>query len=202
MPKAGVQSLLKQGVKSFYFVTVDYAFGTALQADMTVRLYDFGAIAVALRVDEDQLVVVAPEGGRAEVAHHQRHILALELLGGAFGIGCVRVLDPRPRAQEAHHRLVPRDPPVPVGAGREERRVHVDAVLEGRGLAVEEVEHQRPEHAQGGGHCLGGVGGRPARERTRRAASFRASSTATASNRKGHRCAGPAACSSSPSRWL
>lgn len=35
MPKAGVQSLLKQGVKTFYFVTVDYAFGTALQNEAT-----------------------------------------------------------------------------------------------------------------------------------------------------------------------
>lgn len=35
MPKATVQSLMKQGVKSFYFVTVDYAFGAALQAEAT-----------------------------------------------------------------------------------------------------------------------------------------------------------------------
>lgn len=35
LPKAGVQTLLKQGVKSFYFVTVDYAFGAALQTDAT-----------------------------------------------------------------------------------------------------------------------------------------------------------------------
>ena len=35
LPKAGVQSLLKQGIKSFYFVTVDYAFGAALQAEAT-----------------------------------------------------------------------------------------------------------------------------------------------------------------------
>jgi len=35
LPKAGVQSLIKQGIKSFYFVTVDYAFGTALQTEAT-----------------------------------------------------------------------------------------------------------------------------------------------------------------------
>ncbi|MDO8767412.1 MAG: ABC transporter substrate-binding protein [Burkholderiaceae bacterium] len=35
LAKAGVDSLLKQGVKSFYFITVDYAFGAALQADAT-----------------------------------------------------------------------------------------------------------------------------------------------------------------------
>jgi len=35
LPKAGVQSLMKQGVKSFYFVTVDYAFGAALQSEAT-----------------------------------------------------------------------------------------------------------------------------------------------------------------------
>ncbi|HSV82358.1 MAG TPA: ABC transporter substrate-binding protein [Ramlibacter sp.] len=35
LPKAGVQSLVKQGIKSFYFVTVDYAFGTALQTEAT-----------------------------------------------------------------------------------------------------------------------------------------------------------------------
>lgn len=35
LPKAGVQSLMKQGIKSFYFVTVDYAFGTALQNEAT-----------------------------------------------------------------------------------------------------------------------------------------------------------------------
>lgn len=35
LPKAGVQSLMKQGVKSFYFVTVDYAFGAALQGEAT-----------------------------------------------------------------------------------------------------------------------------------------------------------------------
>lgn len=35
LPKAGVQSLMKQGLKTFYFVTVDYAFGQALQDDAT-----------------------------------------------------------------------------------------------------------------------------------------------------------------------
>jgi branched-chain amino acid transport system substrate-binding protein len=35
LPKAGVASLIKQGIKSFYFVTVDYAFGTALQNEAT-----------------------------------------------------------------------------------------------------------------------------------------------------------------------
>ena len=35
LPKAGVQSMIKQGIKSFFFVTVDYAFGAALQAEGT-----------------------------------------------------------------------------------------------------------------------------------------------------------------------
>lgn len=35
LPKAGVQSLMKQGVKSFYFITVDYAFGQSFQDDAT-----------------------------------------------------------------------------------------------------------------------------------------------------------------------
>jgi branched-chain amino acid transport system substrate-binding protein len=35
LPKAGVQSMIKQGVKNFFFVTVDYAFGAALQAEGT-----------------------------------------------------------------------------------------------------------------------------------------------------------------------
>jgi branched-chain amino acid transport system substrate-binding protein len=35
LPKAGVQSLVKQGVKTFYFITVDYAFGAALQNEAT-----------------------------------------------------------------------------------------------------------------------------------------------------------------------
>jgi len=35
LPKAGVQSLIKQGIKTFYFITVDYAFGAALQAEAT-----------------------------------------------------------------------------------------------------------------------------------------------------------------------
>jgi branched-chain amino acid transport system substrate-binding protein len=35
LPKAGVQSLLKQGLKSFFFITVDYAFGAALQSEGT-----------------------------------------------------------------------------------------------------------------------------------------------------------------------
>ncbi len=35
LPKAGVQTLLSQGIKSFYFVTVDYAFGAAFQAAAT-----------------------------------------------------------------------------------------------------------------------------------------------------------------------
>lgn len=33
LPKAGVQTMLKQGIKSFYFITVDYAFGAAMQAE-------------------------------------------------------------------------------------------------------------------------------------------------------------------------
>jgi len=35
LPKAGVQSLVKQGIKSFFFITVDYAFGAALQTEAT-----------------------------------------------------------------------------------------------------------------------------------------------------------------------
>ena len=35
LPKAGVQALMKQGIKSFYFITVDYAFGQAFQDDAT-----------------------------------------------------------------------------------------------------------------------------------------------------------------------
>jgi branched-chain amino acid transport system substrate-binding protein len=35
LPKAGVASLMKQGIKTFYFVTVDYAFGTAMQGEAT-----------------------------------------------------------------------------------------------------------------------------------------------------------------------
>src|SRR5690606_33848004 len=35
MPNLGVRSLMSQGVKTFYFITVDYAFGAALQAEAT-----------------------------------------------------------------------------------------------------------------------------------------------------------------------
>ena len=35
LPKAGVAGLIKQGIKSFYFITVDYAFGAALQSEGT-----------------------------------------------------------------------------------------------------------------------------------------------------------------------
>lgn len=35
LAKAGVESLLKQGFKTFYFITVDYAFGKAFQDDAT-----------------------------------------------------------------------------------------------------------------------------------------------------------------------
>lgn len=35
MPKAGVQSLMGQGIKTFYFIAVDYAFGAAFQAEAT-----------------------------------------------------------------------------------------------------------------------------------------------------------------------
>lgn len=35
LPKAGVQTLLSQGIKTFYFITVDYAFGAAFQAAAT-----------------------------------------------------------------------------------------------------------------------------------------------------------------------
>jgi branched-chain amino acid transport system substrate-binding protein len=35
LPKAGVQSMVKQGIKNFFFVTVDYAFGAALQGEGT-----------------------------------------------------------------------------------------------------------------------------------------------------------------------
>jgi branched-chain amino acid transport system substrate-binding protein len=34
-PRAGVQMLLNQGIKTFYFITVDYAFGAAFQAAAT-----------------------------------------------------------------------------------------------------------------------------------------------------------------------
>jgi branched-chain amino acid transport system substrate-binding protein len=35
LPKAGIQSLVKQGMKTFYFISVDYAFGAALQTEAT-----------------------------------------------------------------------------------------------------------------------------------------------------------------------
>jgi branched-chain amino acid transport system substrate-binding protein len=35
LPKAGVQSMIKQGIKTFFFITVDYAFGAALQTEGT-----------------------------------------------------------------------------------------------------------------------------------------------------------------------
>ena len=35
MPKAGVQSMMNQGIKSFFFISVDYAFGAAFQAEAT-----------------------------------------------------------------------------------------------------------------------------------------------------------------------
>jgi branched-chain amino acid transport system substrate-binding protein len=35
LPKAGVKTLVDKGVKTFFFVTVDYAFGAALQAEAT-----------------------------------------------------------------------------------------------------------------------------------------------------------------------
>jgi branched-chain amino acid transport system substrate-binding protein len=35
LPKAGVQTMLNQGIKSFFFITVDYAFGAAFQAAAT-----------------------------------------------------------------------------------------------------------------------------------------------------------------------
>ena len=35
MPKAGVQALMGQGIKSFFFIAVDYAFGAAFQAEAT-----------------------------------------------------------------------------------------------------------------------------------------------------------------------
>jgi branched-chain amino acid transport system substrate-binding protein len=35
LPKAGVKTLLNQGIKTFFFVTVDYAFGAAFQAAAT-----------------------------------------------------------------------------------------------------------------------------------------------------------------------
>jgi branched-chain amino acid transport system substrate-binding protein len=43
LPKAGVQSLVKQGIKSFFFITVDYAFGAALQAEATRFIEAAGA---------------------------------------------------------------------------------------------------------------------------------------------------------------
>lgn len=35
LPKAGVKTLMSQGIKTFYFITVDYAFGAAFQAAAT-----------------------------------------------------------------------------------------------------------------------------------------------------------------------
>ncbi|KRB98775.1 ABC transporter permease [Hydrogenophaga sp. Root209] len=35
LPKAGVQLMVNKGIKDFYFITVDYAFGAALQAEAT-----------------------------------------------------------------------------------------------------------------------------------------------------------------------
>lgn len=35
LPKAGVQGLINEGAKTFFFVTVDYAFGAALQSEAT-----------------------------------------------------------------------------------------------------------------------------------------------------------------------
>jgi branched-chain amino acid transport system substrate-binding protein len=35
LPKAGVQTLIDKGIKTFFFVTVDYAFGAALQTEAT-----------------------------------------------------------------------------------------------------------------------------------------------------------------------
>ncbi|HST46128.1 MAG TPA: ABC transporter substrate-binding protein [Luteimonas sp.] len=35
LPKAGVQTLIDNGIKNFFFVTVDYAFGAALQTEAT-----------------------------------------------------------------------------------------------------------------------------------------------------------------------
>jgi len=35
MPKAAVQGMINQGIKTFFFVTVDYAFGTAFQTEAT-----------------------------------------------------------------------------------------------------------------------------------------------------------------------
>ncbi len=35
LPKAGVQLLINKGIKDFFFITVDYAFGTALETEAT-----------------------------------------------------------------------------------------------------------------------------------------------------------------------
>ncbi|KRB98774.1 ABC transporter permease [Hydrogenophaga sp. Root209] len=35
LPKAGVQLMVNKGIKDFYFITVDYAFGAAMQAEAT-----------------------------------------------------------------------------------------------------------------------------------------------------------------------
>lgn len=43
MPKAGVQTMLNQGIKTFFFVTVDYAFGAAFQAAATKFIEAAGA---------------------------------------------------------------------------------------------------------------------------------------------------------------
>jgi branched-chain amino acid transport system substrate-binding protein len=42
LPKAGVKTLLDQGIKTFYFVTVDYAFGAAFQAAATKFIEESG----------------------------------------------------------------------------------------------------------------------------------------------------------------
>ena len=42
LPKAGVRTLLNQGIKTFYFVTVDYAFGAAFQAAATKFIEEGG----------------------------------------------------------------------------------------------------------------------------------------------------------------
>lgn len=42
LPKAGVKTLLNQGIKTFFFITVDYAFGAAFQAAATKFIEEGG----------------------------------------------------------------------------------------------------------------------------------------------------------------
>lgn len=43
LPKAGVEALLSKGIKTFYFITVDYAFGAAYETEATKFIQQKGA---------------------------------------------------------------------------------------------------------------------------------------------------------------